>query len=128
MTSQNTLLKPYRSLGLFIDSNRPFLYNAGKKTYLAVSTSHSFKVYTFPDLKIVLLGPSLPNKIKSIAAINELIYLATASTVYVFRFYHLVKQILVICILTNIRFKRYRLTKIQIPRLIQFLSLVTSCL
>jgi len=88
MSQSRPLLAPYRSIGLFIDENKPFLFHAGDKSFLLASTSHSFKLYKLPELKVKLLGPSLPNKIRAVAAHNENIFLACGNKIYHFQYYH----------------------------------------
>lgn len=34
---EQSLVKPYKSIGLFLDSNKGHIYNAGEKTYLVHS-------------------------------------------------------------------------------------------
>lgn len=84
MSNQKPLLTPYRSIGLFVDENKPAIFNAGKKSFMLTSTSHSFKLYKLPEMKIKLLGPNLPNKIRAVAAHNENIFLASGKNIYHF--------------------------------------------
>lgn len=63
---ENSLIKPYKSIGLFLDSNQGHLYQAGEKSYLVQSCENSYKIYSLPDLKIKLLGPHLLDKISCI--------------------------------------------------------------
>lgn len=59
-------MQPYKTIGTFLDSKRPSLFSAGKKTFLAVATNNSYKVYKMPEMKIKLLGPHFENKIRFI--------------------------------------------------------------
>ena len=56
---EQSLLKPYKSIGLFLDNNPGHIYNAGEKSFLVHSCEHSYKIFSLPDLKIKLLGPHL---------------------------------------------------------------------
>ena len=42
---ENTLLRPYKSIGLVSGSKHMHFYNAGTKNYIAVPTNHSYKIY-----------------------------------------------------------------------------------
>jgi len=44
-TIDNTLLRPYKSIGLAAGSKQMNFYNAGTKNYIAVPTNHSYKIY-----------------------------------------------------------------------------------
>ncbi len=90
MAESKPLLVPYRSIGLFVDENKPHMYSMGKKAYLLTSTSHSFKLYKMPEMKIKLLGPNLPNKIRAISSHNDNFFIACGNLIYHFEFYHLV--------------------------------------
>ncbi|KRW99587.1 WD40-repeat-containing domain [Pseudocohnilembus persalinus] len=61
---QQALLRPYKSVGVFIDDNPFFVYNIANQSYILTSTDHSFKVYTLPQIKVQLLSPTFPNKIR----------------------------------------------------------------
>lgn len=69
--NQGLLLQPYRSLGLFIGSLKPKIYNCGKTTYLLCPLNRSFKVYELPDMKIKLMSGDLPGNILACNARNE---------------------------------------------------------
>lgn len=84
-----SLLAPYKSLGIFLDNNPCCLFSAGDKSFLAVSTLNSYKVYKVPDLKVKLLGPHFPHKINAVAAVNESLFLASKNMVYKMKFYHI---------------------------------------
>ena len=88
MSKKSILLKPYRTIGLFVDDNKPFYYSIGKKSYLAASTGRSFKIYKMPEFKIKLLGPDLSHKIRAITAHNENVFLAAGSSIHQFHYYH----------------------------------------
>jgi U3 small nucleolar RNA-associated protein 21 len=90
--SQGQLLRPYKSIGVFLDSNRPLYYSAGKKDFLAASTGNSFKIYKLPELKIKLLGPHFPNSISSISAVNEYLYVASKNEIIQMKYYHIVNR------------------------------------
>lgn len=87
--SSDSLISPYKSIGLFLDNNAPYIYSAGNKSFMAVSTNHSYKIYKLPDLKIKLLGPHFPYKITSFVAHNELLYLACKNEILRVKFYHI---------------------------------------
>lgn len=90
MSSSKSLLTPYRTVGLFLDENAPHLFSMGKKDFLLTSTSHSFKLFKLPEMKIKLLGPNLPKKIRAITAHNDNILIASGNLLYHFELYHLV--------------------------------------
>ena len=85
-----SLLKPYRSIGQFIDTNAPYNYFIGKHEYLACSTSHSFKIFKLPELKVRFLGPNLEHKVRAIVCHNEYVFVASGSQIFKFHYYHLV--------------------------------------
>lgn len=87
-----TLLRPFKSLGVFTDSNTQCLYNAGKKLFLASSCGHSFKTFSIPDMKISLQGPHFEGKIRSIIGFNEFLLIAVKNKVYKMRHYHILGE------------------------------------
>lgn len=111
MSSSKPLLVPYRSIGLFIDENRPHLFHIGKKSFLLASTHHSFKLYKLPEMKVKLLGPNLPKKIRAVTAHNENIFLACGNEIYHFEYYHLVRIIPMNAIILRSIFSRRQNTK-----------------
>ena len=56
---ENSLIKPYKSIGLFLDQNPGHIYSISDKSYLVHSCGNSYKIYSLPSLKISLLGPHL---------------------------------------------------------------------
>lgn len=84
-----SLLAPYKSLGIFLDNNPCCLFSAGDKSFLAVSTGNSYKIYKVPDLKVKLLGPHFPHKINTVAAMNENLFISSKNIVYKMKFYHI---------------------------------------
>ncbi|EAS07174.2 Utp21 specific WD40 associated domain protein (macronuclear) [Tetrahymena thermophila SB210] len=86
------VLRPYKSLGVFCDSNQQFLYNAGNKLYLASTCGHSFKTYTIPEMKISLFGPHFEGKLRAIQGFNEFLFVAVKNVVYKMRHYHILGE------------------------------------
>lgn len=89
---QSQILRPYKTIGVFLDGNKPLYYSAGKKDFLATSTGNSFKIYKLPELKIKLLGPHLPHSISAISAVNEFLYIATKNEIIQMKYYHIVNR------------------------------------
>lgn len=89
MNTNISLLSPYKTIGLFLDNNPPYLFSAGKKSFMAVSCKNSYKIYKLPDMKIKLLGPHFPHKITAFAAANENLYISCKNSVYRMKFYHI---------------------------------------
>ena len=88
----SSLIAPYKSIGLFLDSNPPYFFSAGLKSFIAVSTHHSYKIYKLPDLKIKLLGPHFPHKIRAIAAHNDFLYISVKSQILQISYYHIQRK------------------------------------
>lgn len=85
------VLLPYKSVGVYLDPVPPFIFKINKKEYLLVSTIHSFKLMKLPSLKIKLMGPHFPNKIRAVSAVNERIYVATKNIIHRLHYYHIEK-------------------------------------
>jgi U3 small nucleolar RNA-associated protein 21 len=85
------VLLPYKSVGVYLDPIPPFIFQINKKEYLLVSTLHSFKLMRLPSLKIKLMGPHFPNKIRAICAVNERIFIATKNKIHRLHYYHIEK-------------------------------------
>lgn len=88
MENSNQLLKPYKSIGLFGDDNPFYIYTAGNKQFLALSTNHSYKVLSVPELKVVLQGPHFEGKVRQICGYNEFVFVAEQKMVHKMRYYH----------------------------------------
>ena len=101
---QESLISPYKSLGLFLSSTPPVQFSAGGKSFLAAPTSHSFKLYKLPDLKIKLLGPHFAHKIQAICAKNESLYLATKTGIVRLKYYHIERVYSIDDSTTNLKF------------------------
>ena len=82
-------MKPYKSIGLFLDSNPGHLYTIGDKTYLAHSCEQSYKIYSLPSLKISLLGPHLAFPLLDIGCHNQSAYIAQKNELLEFEHYHI---------------------------------------
>ena len=89
-----SLISAYKSIGLFLDSNSPHLFSSGSKSFLLASTTHSYKLYSIPSLKIKLLGPHFPHKIRAFTAINESLFLAIGNIIYKMKYYHIEQKLI----------------------------------
>ena len=85
------VLVPYKSVGVYLDPVPPFIFQINRKEYLLVSTIHSFKLMKLPSLKIKLMGPHFPNRIRAVSAVNERIYVATKNIIHRLHYYHIEK-------------------------------------
>ena len=81
-------MQPYKSIGVYCDESDFGIYQAGPKHFVACSTHKSFKVYTLPDLRVNLQGPTFRHKIRAIRGQNENLFVAEGQQIHKMQYYH----------------------------------------
>eukprot|EP01080_Neovahlkampfia_damariscottae_P002286 gene2286-2459_t len=79
MTSN--LFEPFKKIGIVIDKIPPFI--TSDKIYASVG--RSYHCYNLKDLKVIHIGPELPEDITNIVCIDDIVYGSCGQNIYVMK-------------------------------------------
>ncbi|TYI67508.1 hypothetical protein E1A91_D08G022700v1 [Gossypium mustelinum] len=82
------IFEPYRAIG-YIASGVPFsVQRLGTETFVTVTVGKAFQIYNCSNLKLMLIGPQLPKKIRALASYRDFTFAAYGTDIAVFKRAH----------------------------------------
>jgi len=57
-----------------------------------MSTSHSYKIFSLPELKVIFHGPHFENKVRYIAVQNEFTFIGVKQKIFKLHYYSIVSE------------------------------------
>ena len=86
------VIEPYRSLGMYTDSNKIHYFKRGIERFMLTSNNYSFIVYNLEKLRIERISPPLEKKITSLYPYKTKIFTGIGNKVQLWEKIHIIKE------------------------------------
>ena len=86
------IIEPYRSLGMYTDSNKIYFFKRGIDRFMLTSNKFSFIVYNLEKLRIERISPPLEKRITALYPYKNKIFTGIGTKVQLWEKIHVIKE------------------------------------
>ena len=91
-TKNFRIIEPYRSLGMYTDSNKIYFFKRGIDRFMLTSNKFSFIVYNLEKLRIERISPPLEKRITALYPYKNKIFTGIGTKVQLWEKIHVIKE------------------------------------